>query len=242
MGLRSRLLDSILGSNAYNVIAMTFTTSVAATHLGRLALIVIVGIPGALSAQTPARISIADSGRSLTSDGKGPYIPGELGVIAGVDAAGDFAFSLASNSGRAFNLDLSSPVDSANAPYRGVFRCDASEHSDILVHDILSIPVGGTALRNGHIQLEIRYVNGRAPMAYFQSFNTHENDPVALFSVTRTSSSQWVVENARGPDGDVSSFRWYSLPPDPNRMAWTYLGHAHYHTPLRMTITIAPAP
>jgi hypothetical protein len=60
----------------------------------------------------------------------------------------------------------------------------------------------GTALRPGHIQLEIRYVNGKASLGYDQSFNTHENDPVALFSVTRTSKSQWVAENASGPQSN----------------------------------------
>jgi hypothetical protein len=194
----------------------------------------------------PARATLTlDDGLSVTSDGKGAYVDGEAGVVAfiGGDDGGTFLLRFAAASPRAFNVALTKPADSVATPRRGVLRCDASKSPEILVHDMLSIPVGETASRAGHIQMEIEYANGRASKAYDESFNEHQPDPVARFSVTRTSKSQWIVENASGPDGDVSSLRWASLPPDyPNGGAWTFLGHAHFHTPLRMTITIPSAP
>jgi hypothetical protein len=192
-------------------------------------------------AVTSASLTLNDS-LSLMSDGKGPYVNGMSGVKAIVDTrSGDFTLSFAPGSPRAFSFSLTKPADSTVAPRRGVVICNASKKSEILVHDLMSIPVGGTALRRGHIQLEIEFVDGKASKGYDESFNEHVNDPVPWFAVTRVSDVRWVVENPKIADGDVSSLRWFSLPAEyPNGAAWTLLGRAHFHTPLRMTISIAP--
>jgi hypothetical protein len=195
-------------------------------------------------APLPASLVI-DSGRSVTGDGQGAYVNGDRGVLAFVGGpdGGTFFLRFDAKSPRAFSVALTRQLDSADAPRRGVVRCDAGKTSEIAVHDILSIPVGGTALRPGHIQLEIEYADGKAFKGYDLSFNDHEIDPVPLFSVTRTSATQWIIENQHRSDGDPGSLRWALLPAAyPRGNGWTFLGHAHFQTSVRLVVTLRDAP
>jgi hypothetical protein len=58
-----------------------------------------------------------------------------------------------------------------------------------------------------------------------------------------TSATQWIVQNQPVSGGDVSSLRWATLPSDyPHGNGWTFLGHAHFHTTVRLTITLHNTP
>lgn len=152
---------------------------------------------GLLERIAPARLTLDDT-LSLVSDGKGPYIDGESGVRATVNNRnGDFTLRFMPISPRTFSLALTKPVDSTIVPRRGVLVCSASKQAEILVHDLMTIPVGSTALRRGHIQLEIESVDGRPAKGYEERFNEHENDHVPWFAVTHVSNAVWVVGNPK---------------------------------------------
>ena len=194
----------------------------------------IVGLLISMPAFATTNMSFDDTRSSVFSDGNGAYINGKTGVSAVIDNVGDFIMSFASTSTRAFNIDLRNPVDPLNAPASGVQTCNASQQSSISIRDLLTIPVGTTASRRGFIQIQLHFANGSG-FAYTENWN-QADDPVQLFSVTRTSKNQWIVQSANAVDGDVSSYRLYSLPSNYPAGAWTFVSAAHYHTPIYLTI------
>lgn len=195
----------------------------------------------------PARL-VLDDGGAVTSDGRGVYADGTDGVEAYIGTPdnapeGSFSLRFSRSSSRAFKVALTNPFDTVSSPRRGVLVSDASKTSEIFIRDLLSIPIGTTASRAGHIQLEIEYVDGKASRGYELSFNTQRPHPVAAFSVKRVSETEWTVETGTSPDGDVSALGWASLPKEyPHGNGWTFLGTALFHTPVRMTITTNPTP
>jgi hypothetical protein len=201
-------------------------------------------VAGALAAQmtqaqpkaktTPTYFTL-DNTAGVSSDNQGAYIQGSHGVGAMISSAGDFLATFYKGSSRSLTINYSAPVDPSNAPFSGiqvVNFASTSAWDAITVRDILSIPVGTTALRNGYILVQKTYTDPNGvPHVATQNWNPWDVNGLQ-YSVTRTASGQWIVESQNVVNGDETPLKFSH----DTGTSWVFESAAYYHIPIRMTI------
>lgn len=187
----------------------------------------------------PATTScVVNNTTGVSSDNQGAYTNGKDKVTVEIDSAGDFLLAFNSGSGRSLNMNYGNPVDPTNAPFSGVHVVNGASTTNccdaITVRDLLSIPVGTTSLRAGYILVQDVYVDANGiPHVATQTWNQLDGDTDGiLFSVTRTASSQWIVQSQNVANGDVSPLRFNHN----TGTSWVFESAADYHMPISLTI------
>jgi hypothetical protein len=198
---------------------------------------VLTAQPAQKAKATNATNFVLDNTAGISSDNLGAYIHGTDNVRVAINSAGDFGATFYSGSPRSLNVSYQSPVDPSNAPFSGVHAVNAESTASwdvVTIHDLLSIPIGATALRNGYILVQKTYIDANGiPHVAGQTWNIADGDTDGLlFSVTRTTKDQWIVQSQNVANGDQNPLRFYH----DTGTSWIFESAADYHMPIRMTI------
>jgi hypothetical protein len=179
----------------------------------------------------------------VRSDGLGTYVNGIGGVNSSMSVYGDWGFYLGLNKRgdstrpRSFVVDLSSPVDSRNAPMAGDFTCSVDTSTQVNVKDINSVPIGATAYRQASIDLECHPEAGvQHCVSLLYGFHGPyaPDDPTPGVAVTRVSSNQWQVAALPNvPYGGVGRLVGMHQESDGT---WPIDWQAYYNVPLSVTL------